>query len=61
MQRGAAWRGLKILRERRNERERDQAGGVAVLLLSVDTPVPAAVLEAIHSLPGVKRAMALRF
>ncbi|MFD1766519.1 phosphoglycerate dehydrogenase [Sphingorhabdus buctiana] len=40
---------------------RQEAGGVAVLLLSVDTPVPTAVLETIHSLPGVKRAMALRF
>ncbi len=40
---------------------RQEAGGVAVLLLSVDTPVPATVLETIHSLPGVKRAMALRF
>ncbi len=40
---------------------RQEAGGVAVVLLSVDTVVPAAVLEAIHNLPGVKRAMALRF
>jgi D-3-phosphoglycerate dehydrogenase len=40
---------------------RQEAGGVAVVLLSVDTPVPAETLEAIHSLPGVKRAMALRF
>jgi D-3-phosphoglycerate dehydrogenase len=40
---------------------RQEAGGVAVLLLSVDTPVPSATLEAIHNLPGVKRAMALRF
>ena len=40
---------------------RQEAGGVAVVLLSVDTVVPAAVLETIHNLPGVKRAMALRF
>jgi D-3-phosphoglycerate dehydrogenase / 2-oxoglutarate reductase len=40
---------------------RQEAGGVAVLLLSVDTPVPTGVLEAIHNLPGVKRAMALKF
>jgi D-3-phosphoglycerate dehydrogenase / 2-oxoglutarate reductase len=40
---------------------RQEAGGVAVLLLSVDTPVPAEVLETIHNLPGVKRAMALKF
>ncbi len=40
---------------------RQEAGGVAVVLLSVDTAVPADVLETIHNLPGVKRAMALRF
>jgi D-3-phosphoglycerate dehydrogenase / 2-oxoglutarate reductase len=40
---------------------RQQAGGVAVLLLSVDTPVQAGTLETIHNLPGVKRAMALKF
>jgi D-3-phosphoglycerate dehydrogenase / 2-oxoglutarate reductase len=40
---------------------RQEAGGVAVLLLSVDTPVPTAVLETIHNVPGVKRAMALKF
>ena len=40
---------------------RQEAGGVAVVLLSVDTVVPAETLEAIHNLPGVKRAMALRF
>jgi D-3-phosphoglycerate dehydrogenase len=40
---------------------RQEAGGVAILLLSVDTPVPATVLETIHNLPGVKRAMALKF
>jgi D-3-phosphoglycerate dehydrogenase len=40
---------------------RQQAGGVAVLLLSVDTPVRADTLETIHNLPGVKRAMALKF
>lgn len=40
---------------------RREAGGVAVLLLSVDTPVPADVLETILKLPGVKRATALKF
>ena len=33
---------------------RQQAGGDAVLLLSVDTPVQADTLETIHNLPGVK-------
>jgi D-3-phosphoglycerate dehydrogenase / 2-oxoglutarate reductase len=37
------------------------AGGEAVLLLSVDNPVPADVLEAARHLPGVKRVMALAF
>jgi len=37
------------------------AGGEAVLLLSVDSPVPAAVIEAARKLPGVKRVMALAF
>lgn len=37
------------------------AGGEAVLLLSVDTPVPAEVLEKARALPGVKRAMPLNF
>ncbi len=40
---------------------RREAGGVAVLLLSVDTPVPADVLKTILQLPGVKRATALKF
>jgi D-3-phosphoglycerate dehydrogenase len=40
---------------------RQEAGGVAVLLLSVDTPVDAGTLKTIHNLPGVKRAMALKF
>jgi D-3-phosphoglycerate dehydrogenase / 2-oxoglutarate reductase len=40
---------------------RQEAGGVAVLLLSVDTPVQVETLETIHALPGVKRAMALKF
>ncbi len=40
---------------------RQEAGGVAVLLLSLDTQVPAATLEVIANLPGVKRAKALRF
>jgi D-3-phosphoglycerate dehydrogenase len=37
------------------------AGGEAVLLLSVDNPVPADVVEAARQLPGVKRVMALAF
>jgi D-3-phosphoglycerate dehydrogenase len=40
---------------------RREAGGEAILLLSVDSPVPADVLEAARSLPGVKREMALKF
>ena len=40
---------------------RREAGGEAVLLLSVDDAVPATVLEAARKLPGVKRAMALKF
>ena len=40
---------------------RQEAGGVAVLLLSVDTPVTADTLATIDNLPGVKRAMALKF
>ncbi|HET9628170.1 MAG TPA: phosphoglycerate dehydrogenase [Novosphingobium sp.] len=37
------------------------AGGEAVLLLSVDSPVPASVIEAARKVPGVKRVMALAF
>jgi D-3-phosphoglycerate dehydrogenase len=40
---------------------RRQAGGEAVLLLSVDSPVPAHCLEAIRLLPDVKLARALKF
>jgi D-3-phosphoglycerate dehydrogenase / 2-oxoglutarate reductase len=40
---------------------REVAGGVAVLLLSIDSPVDKATLEKISVLPGVKRAMALKF
>jgi D-3-phosphoglycerate dehydrogenase / 2-oxoglutarate reductase len=40
---------------------RQEAGGVAVLLLSVDSPVQPPVLDAIRKLPGVKRVMALQF
>jgi D-3-phosphoglycerate dehydrogenase len=40
---------------------RREAGGEAVLLLSVDGEVPHDVLEKARSLPGVKRAMALAF
>jgi len=37
------------------------AGGEAVLLLSLDSPLPASVMEKARALPGVKRAMALAF
>ena len=37
------------------------AGGEAVLLLSVDSPVPADVLATARAVPGVKRVMALAF
>ena len=40
---------------------RREAGGEAVLLLSVDSAVPGTVLEQARALPGVKRAMALSF
>jgi len=40
---------------------RREAGGEAVLLLSVDSPVPGSVLEAARGLAGVKRVMALAF
>jgi D-3-phosphoglycerate dehydrogenase / 2-oxoglutarate reductase len=40
---------------------RQEAGGVAVVLLSIDEPVATATLDAIRALPGVKRAMGLRF
>jgi D-3-phosphoglycerate dehydrogenase len=40
---------------------RQEAGGVAVLLLSLDSAVPAAVLGVIEKLPGVKRVKALKF
>ncbi|HNN55450.1 MAG TPA: phosphoglycerate dehydrogenase [Novosphingobium sp.] len=40
---------------------RRDAGGEAVLLLSLDSALPAAVLEKAKALPGVKRAMALAF
>jgi D-3-phosphoglycerate dehydrogenase / 2-oxoglutarate reductase len=40
---------------------RQEAGGVAVLLLSVDSPVGKETLENIQGLPGVKRVMALKF
>jgi D-3-phosphoglycerate dehydrogenase len=40
---------------------RREAGGEAVLLLSIDEPVPAEVVEAAAKLPGVKRVMALGF
>jgi D-3-phosphoglycerate dehydrogenase len=40
---------------------RRDAGGEAVLLLSVDEPVTGALLTAVRALPGVRTAMALRF
>lgn len=40
---------------------RRAAGGEAVLLLSVDEPVTAALIEKVRALPGVKTAMALKF
>jgi D-3-phosphoglycerate dehydrogenase len=40
---------------------RREAGGEAVLLLSVDSPVPVEVRDAACKLPGVKRVMALAF
>ncbi|MDP9055949.1 MAG: phosphoglycerate dehydrogenase [Pseudomonadota bacterium] len=40
---------------------RRQAGGEAVLLLSVDSPVPQHCLDAIRSLPDVRVARALKF
>ena len=40
---------------------RHSAGGEAVLLLSVDSAVPAAVVEEACKIPGVKRVMALGF
>ena len=38
-----------------------EAGGEAVLLLSVDSPVPEAVLAKANALPGVRRVKALKF
>ena len=40
---------------------RREAGGEAVLLLSVDSPVPADVIAKAGKLPGVKRVKALKF
>ena len=40
---------------------RREAGGEAVLLLSVDSPLPAELLATARGLPGVKRVMALAF
>ncbi|WP_394999136.1 phosphoglycerate dehydrogenase [Sphingomonas sp.] len=40
---------------------RREAGGEAILLLSVDSRVPASVLETARAVPGVKRVMALAF
>ena len=40
---------------------RREAGGEAILLLSVDSKVGAGLLDQVRNLPGVKRAMALSF
>jgi D-3-phosphoglycerate dehydrogenase len=40
---------------------RRDAGGEAVLLLSVDNTIPEALLSTIRALPGVKVAQTLRF
>jgi D-3-phosphoglycerate dehydrogenase len=40
---------------------RRAAGGEAVLLLSLDSPIPAGVLEQARKLPGVKTVKALKF
>ena len=40
---------------------RRDAGGEAILLLSVDTPVPEPLLEEISRLPGVRKVKALKF
>ncbi len=40
---------------------RRKAGGEAVLLLSLDSPADEALVAKVRALPGVKRAMALRF
>ena len=40
---------------------RREAGGEAVLLLSLDMPIPQAVLEQARKLPGVRTVMALAF
>jgi D-3-phosphoglycerate dehydrogenase len=40
---------------------RREAGGEAVLLLSIDTPVDAALIATVRALPGVKEAKALAF
>ncbi len=40
---------------------RRDAGGEAVLLLSVDSPVPEALLQELCRLPGVRKVKALRF
>jgi D-3-phosphoglycerate dehydrogenase len=40
---------------------RREAGGEAVLLLSLDSPIPADVLEQAKALPGVRTVKALAF
>jgi D-3-phosphoglycerate dehydrogenase len=40
---------------------RDKQGGSAIALVEVDGPVPAAVLDKVHMIPGVRQAKALAF
>jgi D-3-phosphoglycerate dehydrogenase len=40
---------------------RRRAGGEAVLLLSLDTPADEKLVKTVRALPGVKKAVALRF
>ena len=40
---------------------RDEKGGSAVALVSVDSEVPAGVLDKVAAIPGVRQAKALRF
>ncbi len=40
---------------------RDKRGGSAIALVEVDGPVPAALIDKVHLIPGVKQAKALAF
>ncbi len=42
------------------ELDRDRAGGMALSLLQVDAPVPAAVLEKLKTIPAITSAAAIR-